>query len=114
MGTTEESAPFDVVTDVNYFSPSVKEIDTKDWKTRVLGEKYDHTKKCTVHDIRGREDAFSLNQNGFQFIKLPTKTRQTDSDELIQQNYYPEVEEVLRKLCVLSPWAGGPGADTEP
>ncbi|MCJ1286658.1 hypothetical protein MMC26_006004 [Xylographa opegraphella] len=57
-----------------------------------------------IHDIRGREAAFSLDDNAFQPLTTDpsatatTTTAATDfaSDEAVKAQYYPEVERLLR------------------
>lgn len=56
--------------------------------------------KVTINDIRGNENAYTLDKDSFQTLQqIPTKTTYTtfDSDELVQQIYYPEVESLLLK-----------------
>ena len=52
-----------------------------------------------VHDARGRENEFSLDQNGFQFVNWPSKEKEFDDDERIKAVYYPEVEEILKTVA---------------
>lgn len=94
-----EITPIDVEADINYFPASTGDvIETKDWKPRLLGDADEHTRKMTIHDVRGIEDRFALDRNGFKFVKLPTKARDVSTDEMIQDEYYPEVAEVLKEL----------------
>jgi hypothetical protein len=57
-------------------------------------------KEQTFEDIRGREDAFSLDTHGFQTGVYPTRL---DSDmfgdkEAVETRYFDEVREILRDV----------------
>lgn len=97
-----ETQACDVEADINYFPAATTTagdvIETKDWEPRLLGDADEHTRKLTIHDVRGIEDRFELDRNGFQFVELPTKARDVTTDEKIQDEYYPEVAEVLQEL----------------
>lgn len=50
----------------------------------------------TIHDIRGQESSFVLDQHAFQTLKVgPSSEKDFTSDASIKQNYYPEVEQLL-------------------
>ena len=52
-----------------------------------------------VENIRGREDTVSFDTAGFQFYSIPTKYKgEFLDDEEIKREYYPESEELLKKL----------------
>jgi hypothetical protein len=52
--------------------------------------------EVTVHDIRGREDEFDMNVNGFGVVRgVVSEEKDFTDDEAIKQKYYPEVEKVL-------------------
>ena len=52
-----------------------------------------------VENIRGREDTVSLDTAGFQFYTIPTKYKGDFLDEEeIKREYFPESEELLKKL----------------
>lgn len=91
----------DIVADINYFPATGQVIETRDWKPRLLGDADDNTRKMLIRNIRGMEDEFELDRNGFKFIKLPSKPRDTSTDAIIQKKYYTEVEGLLKKLYVL-------------
>ena len=96
-------APHDVPTSLNYYTP----IGTEEPYQYVLAppegkepnnlgvEPHD----VTVHDARGREAEFSLDKNGFQFVKYPSAEKEFDSDERIKEVYYPEVEKILKEVA---------------
>ena len=50
----------------------------------------------TIEDARGREQEFSLDNNGFTLIKAPTAVRSFYDPDEIKAVYYPEVERLLR------------------
>ncbi|KAL2292498.1 hypothetical protein FJTKL_09462 [Diaporthe vaccinii] len=98
MDLNGECAAYDVLADINYFPANGKVITTEEWKPRYLGVSDDFTRKMTICDIRGMEDQFGLDRNGFKFVKLPSKHRSTEDDETIKTQWYPEVAEVIEKL----------------
>jgi hypothetical protein len=53
----------------------------------------------TVHDIRGSEDKFSIENQGFAIGQLQTKMAPEDfnDDEKIKSVYYEELKEVLKE-----------------
>ena len=52
-----------------------------------------------VENIRGKEDTVSFDAAGFQFYTIPTKYKgEFLDDEEIKKEYYPEIEELLKKL----------------
>ncbi|CAN8101151.1 unnamed protein product [Discula destructiva] len=98
MSSTSPNGSADVAADINYFSPTAKVIETKDWKPRLLGDPNEYTRRMTIRDVRGMEDTFELDQNGFKFIRLPMKPRDMSTDEEIQNEYYCEIGEILKAL----------------
>ena len=52
-----------------------------------------------MHDVRGREAEFSPDKNGFQYVHWPSVEKEFDDDARIQAQYYPEVEEILKKVA---------------
>jgi hypothetical protein len=60
----------------------------------------DDLQKVTISDIRGQEDQFTLDRDAFQVLHgIPSQTTYEtfNSEEAIQQIYYPEVEKLLRE-----------------
>jgi hypothetical protein len=51
----------------------------------------------TVNDARGREDAFSLDQNGFEFHNFKSQSGFSDNKEEFKANHYPEVVSFLKE-----------------
>ena len=51
----------------------------------------------TMNDIRGREDEFTLDANGFRYVNYPTKVKDWSSQPLIAKEYLPEMEDLLKQ-----------------
>lgn len=100
MEQVADYTPRDVIADINYFPATGKVIEVSAWKKRYLHEKDEFTRPMTIRDIRGVNKKFVLDQNGFEVVKLAPKERSTDDDETIKTEYYPELEEITRKMCV--------------
>ncbi|KAF2451271.1 hypothetical protein P171DRAFT_347138 [Karstenula rhodostoma CBS 690.94] len=62
-------------------------------------ETYDRVSEphnVTVRDVRGKEDQFTLDKNGFQFYKHVSREKDFLDDEKIKAEYYPETEQLLK------------------
>lgn len=57
-------------------------------------------KAVIVHDIRGKDQEFHLDRNGFQYLEHKTQIRNFKCREQILANYLPETEALIRK-CLL-------------
>ncbi|RPD62733.1 hypothetical protein L226DRAFT_458504 [Lentinus tigrinus ALCF2SS1-7] len=103
MATAAVLAPHDVPTILNYYTPIGTEepyqyvLDPPEGKpaNNLGADPHD----VVVHDARGRENEFSLDQNGFQFVNWPSKEKEFDDDERIKAVYYPEIEEILKTVA---------------
>jgi hypothetical protein len=51
-----------------------------------------------VSDVSGRENKFTLDKNGFQFIKHTSREKKFDDEEKITGVYYAEVEQLLKQV----------------
>lgn len=51
-----------------------------------------------IHDMRGHEDEFTLDKNGFQVVKHKTNQKSFIDEDEIKNGYYREVEELLKKV----------------
>ena len=51
-----------------------------------------------VENIRGKEDTVSLDTAGFQFYTIPSKYKGEFSDDEVNREYYPDTEELLKKV----------------
>lgn len=66
-------------------------------QTNIERQYYD----AQVHDIRGKEQHFSLDKNGFQFVRHTISEESIDTiraeeNEFVLRKYYPEVEELVK------------------
>lgn len=101
MATAAVLQPRDVHTTLNYSTFTTSETpytyvytppDNKP-RTNLAPEAH----PTIIHDIRGKEDTVSLDQNGFAFVKYPSEEREFVDEERIKSVYYKEVEELLKK-----------------
>ena len=53
----------------------------------------------TIHDVTGRESEFTLDGNGFQFIKHTSKEKEFVEEEKIKE-YYDEIAQFLKDVYV--------------
>lgn len=51
-----------------------------------------------IHDIRGHENEFTLDKNGFQVVNSMTAVREFTDDAIIKDQYYKEVEKLLKRV----------------
>lgn len=49
-----------------------------------------------VIDVRGKQDQFSTDNSGFQFLNSPAKEKLFTDDDAVRNGYYGEVEALLR------------------
>lgn len=72
----------------------------------------------TIRDVRGKADQFSLDNNGFQYIKAPTQFTNWSSQPALAQSYLPELEGLLRREIEgcdeIMFYVSGPQAGTRP
>jgi hypothetical protein len=54
------------------------------------------TLDVTVHDVRGHEDQYSLDKNGFQVYSHVSLEKDFVDEEQIKAQYYPETEQLLK------------------
>nr|ANM86433.1 hypothetical protein [Cladonia uncialis subsp. uncialis]AUW31030.1 hypothetical protein [Cladonia uncialis subsp. uncialis] len=62
-------------------------------------ETYEHPHEpldVVVEDIRGREDQFTLDKNGFQIYRHASKEKEFTDDDQVKSVYYPETEQLLK------------------
>jgi hypothetical protein len=98
MEPGQNSTLGDIAADINYFPATGKVIGTDSWKSRYLGIGDEYTKRMTIHNVRALKQKFNLDHNGFQFVTLPERQRNTDNETVIQEQYYAELEELLKKM----------------
>ncbi|PVH82755.1 hypothetical protein DL98DRAFT_559291 [Cadophora sp. DSE1049] len=97
--TSEPPKPRDISADFNYYKdppgggpPEPNYVDRPQTYDRVP-----LTQRLTVHDVRGREDQYTLDTTGFEFYKHVSVEKDFVDDEQIKSVYYPETEELLKK-----------------
>jgi hypothetical protein len=56
----------------------------------------DDPQAVRIEDARGREADFTLDRNGFAFVKAPTEIRDFYAADEVKSVYYPEIERLLR------------------
>jgi hypothetical protein len=49
-----------------------------------------------IHDIAGDENKYTIDSHGFQYVKHESKEKDFLDDEKIKENYYPEIEQLLK------------------
>ncbi|PCH36564.1 hypothetical protein WOLCODRAFT_28657 [Wolfiporia cocos MD-104 SS10] len=100
MATAATLAPHDVPTTMNYYAPIGDEApytyayQAPEGTPRTNIGTDSHP--VVVHDVRGREEEFSLDKTGFQFVKHVSQEKEFDDEERIKTVYYKEVEELLK------------------
>ncbi|CAL1712568.1 unnamed protein product [Somion occarium] len=101
MATAAVLPPQDVPTIMNYYSPIGEEA-----PFQYVHDPPENTPKdnigtdphpVVVHNVRGRESEFNLDKNGFQFVKHESVEKDFVDDKKIEDVYYKEVEELLKK-----------------
>ena len=62
----------------------------------------DDPRDVRIEDARGRESEFTLDRNGFALVKAPTAFADFYSEDEIRRAYYPEVEQLLKRVLGVS------------
>jgi hypothetical protein len=90
----------DVVASINYFPATGIPIPKSAWKVKYLDDNDEHTRPMLIRDVRKANKTFDLDVNGFTFVTLPRKDRigRHSSEEDVKREYYPELEEIAKKL----------------
>ena len=94
------------VTKLNFLDWSSKYESEKPYQVIISGHEADEACKdtnlvfklspeVTVQDIRGREEAFTLDDHGFAVRRQQSKVEKFDSADEIDQVYIPEMEALL-------------------
>lgn len=103
MATAAVLTPHDVQTTLNYYAPIGAEEPYQYVLEPPAGKAPNNIgvdpKQVTVHDARGRENEFGLDKSGFQFVHWPSVENEFDNEERIKAQYYPEIEEILKKVA---------------
>jgi hypothetical protein len=97
--TLVETAP--VFAELNFYDPPATNEKPHNYMYSTDGPQRnfgDVTKVVPINDIRGHENEYSLDNNGFQIVKFsPTETEFVD-EEKIKTQYYGEIEDLLKKV----------------
>jgi len=93
-----KNAPHDVKTVLHYLKPNADGSPPKPTiadRPETIPPLEAHP--VTIHDVRGNEDAYTLDKNGFQFYKHTSKEKEFPSDEyVVSSGYFGEMEEFLK------------------
>lgn len=57
--------------------------------------------KVTIHDVSGEEDKYTLDEQGFQFLKHTSVEKDFVDEEKVKDEYYKEVDQLLKDVYVL-------------
>jgi hypothetical protein len=98
MAHSEDDGRKDVVADINYFAADGTTRQPGIFKKPTYGASTEYARSMMIHDIRPIVDDFKLDVNGFQFVKLPAKERSVEDNKTIQQEYYTELEDIVKDL----------------
>jgi len=101
MATAAVLPPQGIPTILNYYAPIGEEAPytyvhdppAGTEKTNIGADPH----PVVVHDARGHEADFSLDKNGFQYVKHVSQEKDFLDDEKIKEVYYKEVEDILKK-----------------
>jgi hypothetical protein len=98
--TVGEVSSRDVSTTFNYFldSPDGSPPEPLDVLRPPKVPRMPLKKDAVVHDIRGTEDKYTLDEHGFQLVKHTSVEKEFLDEDLIKGVYYREVEELLKKV----------------
>jgi hypothetical protein len=95
---TTFSKPHDVDTVLHYHKPNADGSPPK--PTYVdRPETYERPSEVhpvTVRDVRGKEEDYTLDGNGFQFYKHTSTEKDFADDQKIKEAYYAETEQLLK------------------
>ena len=96
-------SPHDVSTTLNYFASIDDDAPYRYIYTTPPAGKAEHNlgddpRPVVVHDARGREDEFSLDVHGFQFVRHVSAETEFVDEQRIKEVYYKEAEELLKRV----------------
>jgi hypothetical protein len=94
-----------VIADINYFPALGEPIPKSAGKPRYLDDRDEYTRGMIIRDVRTSATQFHLDSHGFQFVQLPPKQRvsRDDDEETVKHEYYPELEDIAKKLYNCDP-----------
>ena len=61
-------------------------------------DKPDAVRTVLVRDIRGSEDQYTLDKNGFQVFRHVSTEKEFLDEDQIKAEYFPEVEQLLKDM----------------
>jgi hypothetical protein len=96
----QDAQDTDVIANINYFPATGIPIPKSEWKVKYLDDNDEFTRPMLIRDVRKANKTFDLDTNGFTFVTLPRKERvgRHSTEEDVKHEYYPELEQVLKKL----------------
>jgi len=94
----EGDGRWNVITSINYFAADGTIRQPGIFNKPTHGVPTEHARSMTIRDIRPVVDNFKLDTNGFQFVKLPAKERDVKDDEVVRNDYYPEISDVVKTM----------------
>jgi hypothetical protein len=100
LKVTQATSPRDVKTILNYFKDNEDGSPPEPnyvGKAQTFDRPVD-SKPATVHDVRGSEDQYTLDNKGFQFVNHVSQEKDFIDEEQIKTKYYAETEELLKKV----------------
>jgi hypothetical protein len=98
MSRSEDNGRWNVVSSINYFAADGTIRQPGTFKKPVHGVPAEHARSKTIRDVRPIVEHFKLDTNGFQFVKLPAKERDVKNDEVIRNDYYLELSNVVKNV----------------
>ena len=98
--------PFSVETTINYYYTPVENVPPPMLKVGTVGArriKFDGRKR-KVFNIRGRENNFKLDRNGFEFLPftLNEDKKIYDNEDEVRQVLYPKFAQFMKDAYVLA------------
>lgn len=92
--------PRDIHTELHYFkdpedgsAPHATYIEKPETFDRPT-----ETHPVTIHDVRGQEADYTLDGDGFEFVRRGAQEKDFLDDEKVRAGYYPEVEQLLKDV----------------
>lgn len=97
----------DVLTDLVYLKRDERHEHEKPYRLQYEPEEglprsnfeIERRKSIQIHDMRGKEDVFTMESNGFEILHLDSKMlpEDFDNEERVKTIYYDELRTLLRK-----------------
>ncbi|KAL2114190.1 hypothetical protein VUR80DRAFT_117 [Thermomyces stellatus] len=90
----------DVHTELNYYKdpedgspPYATYVDRPETFERPV-----ETHPAKIHDVRGRESEYTLDKDGFEFVRRPAAEKEFLDEDAIKAGYYDETEQLLKDV----------------